>query len=459
MKAKPVTQSEPVKQRYSLLTKKTLSKGLILGLACASLAACGRDELILPGERLDIRANLKAPVEAAQTDFEARAFSAGAEVNHSKWTHAHGTATHRIKHPSFGTAPSLLWSAKIGTGNSRKNRITADPIVANGKIFTLDATAGVAAHSTSGAALWSVDLTPSTDKNTDASGGGLAIDGDRLFVTTGFGELVALNPNTGARLWTQDLDAAATGAPTVVGGLVYLVSSDNRAWAIDVTNGRVKWEIAGAPSAAGFISGAGPVVNDQLAIFPFASGELVGVFRKGGVRLWNASVAGTRRGRAYTGVTDISGAPVIDNATLYAGNQSGRVVALDVGTGNRLWTAREGAYGTIWPAGDSIFFVSDIGQLVRLDAQTGETIWVRDLPHFVKSKTVRRKAVFAHFGPVLAGGRLLIASDDKKLRAFSPEDGALLGETEMPAGATTNPVIVDRTLYVVSEKGQLHAFR
>ncbi|MEO8532087.1 MAG: PQQ-binding-like beta-propeller repeat protein, partial [Deltaproteobacteria bacterium] len=70
-----------------------------------------------------------------------------------------------------------------------------------------------------------------------------------------------------------------------------------------------------------------------------------------------------------------------------------------------------------------------------------------------------RKEVYAHYGPILAGGRLLVASNDGVLRMFSPESGALIGQTELPGGAASNPVIVGGTLYVVNQNGQLLAYR
>ncbi|MGB1006987.1 MAG: hypothetical protein ACPGVX_07405, partial [Thalassobaculaceae bacterium] len=38
----------------------------------------------------------------------------------------------------------------------------------------------------------------------------------------------------------------------------------------------------------------------------------------------------------------------------------------------------------------------------------------------------KRAAVYAHYGPVLAGGRLVVASSDGVLRFFTPESGALV---------------------------------
>lgn len=426
----------------------------------ALLAACGEREVILEGERLDLRASLDPEAAVVEEIAEISTdITLPAQVNHTEWTHRNGTPTHRIQHPALGQALASQWSVGIGAGDSRKHRITADPVVSANRIFTLDAQAGVSATSTAGARLWQVDLTPPEDGSGDASGGGLAVDGDTLYVTTGFGELTALDVATGARKWTQDLDSATTGAPTVRDGLVYVISRDSKGWAINADTGRIEWSLTGTPSPSNMVGGAGPVVDDRLAVFAFGSGEMLAAFRKGGVQVWNSSVSGARQGRAYTTVTDITGDPVIDGDVIYAANQSGRIVALNAGSGERIWTAREGAYSPVWPTGGSVFLVSDEGNLVRLNAADGTEIWSVDLPYFENERPRRLKAVFAHYGPVLAGGRLIVASSDGQIRSFDPSSGALVSSVDIPGGATTNPVVVNGTLYVVSGRGTLHAFR
>jgi len=445
---------------------------IFAGIAVAALlVGCGNREEILKGERLDLRAPLGESAADGNPVRDSAAIPAGATVNralpiklpvpmnHAEWTHRYGSPEHRITHPALASSPAHVWSATIGAGDSRKYRITADPVVAAGRVFTLDAKATVMAHSTAGAKIWETDITPASDRGGDASGGGLAVEGNTLYVTSGFGELVALDVATGAERWVQKLEAAATGAPTVRDGIVYVTSRDSRAWAIDAGNGRIKWQLPGTPTPSVMVGGAAPAVSNKFAVFPFGSGELVSVFRKGGVRTWATSVSGKRRGRAYAGITDITGDPVIDGDVVYAGSQSGRVVALNLGSGDRIWTAKEGAYSPVWPVGGSVFLVSDEANLVRLDAATGEAIWSVQMPYYTRSKPRRRKAVYAHYGPVLAGGRLIVASNDGAIRSFNPVDGSLISTISIPGGATTNPVVAGGVLYVVSTKGQLHAYR
>ncbi|MGL4235073.1 outer membrane protein assembly factor BamB family protein, partial [Tabrizicola sp.] len=106
-----------------------------------------------------------------------------------------------------------------------------------------------------------------------------------------------------------------------------------------------------------------------------------------------------------------------------------------------------------------IFLVNDEAKLVRLDAETGEVIWSVEMPYFTNDKIKRRKGIFAHYGPVIAGGRIMVVSSDGILRAFDATDGSLTHTAEIPGGASAQPAVAGGTLYVVSSNGQLHAFR
>jgi outer membrane protein assembly factor BamB len=194
-------------------------------------------------------------------------------------------------------------------------------------------------------------------------------------------------------------------------------------------------------------------------LFPTSAGELIAARRDTGQIMWRRAVAGTRIGVAYASVTDVTGDPVVQGDVVYVGNQSGRVMALNRSDGRIIWTADEAAYGPVWPVGGSVFLMSDRNRLVRLDAGTGEFIWAESLPLFTETRERRRAGIFAHYGPVLAGGRLIVGSGDGALRSFDPASGALVAETELRSGAAIAPIVVGGTLYVVSRDGLLTAYR
>lgn len=430
---------------------------LVLGLA-----ACEEEDIILPGPREDIRSEevLAAANVAIQTDIEgSRAISLAPTTANADWQQSYGSPANRTAHPALGSNPQLLWSANIGTGDGRKERITADPVIGGGQIYTLDADAQVTALTPGGQVVWSQDVRPVRDREGDSTGGGLAYSNGSLFVSLGYGEIASLDAATGAVQWRQQLDATGSGNPLVVGNLIYLVAGDDTGWAIEADSGRIAWQLTATPSVANVLGAPAPAVAGGLIVFAFGSGELIATFPQGGLRRWAATASGQRLGRVTSRISDITGAPVSVGDTLYAGNHSGRIVAFDTGNGERRWTAAEGALNPVWPAGDSIFAVTDRNELMRLDASSGLIIWRTELPGFIKDRPRRRDEIVAHHGPVLAGGRLVVTSNDGVIRYFSPQDGSLLGTTEISGGATTGPVFAGGVMYVVSTRGQLHAFR
>ena len=419
-----------------------------------ALAACGEREELLHGERLDIAGTPRNVIENRATPLNLPLAQERAD-----WTHVGGNVRHHLTHLALSRDLSPAWSVSIGQGNDRRHRITADPVVADGRVYTLDSRARVSAHTTAGEPLWAQDLTPASENADEGSGGGLAVAGGALFASSGFGTLTALEAATGNARWVQELESAVSGAPTVYEGVVYLVTRNAVGWAIDAESGRILWQVIGATSESGISGGSAPVIAGSQVVFPLPSGQLVAAAIGSGAQTWVASVTSQRLRRAFSQFSELTAVPVVAGGVVYAGNHSGRASAFDAGTGESLWDVDAGGLNPGWIAGGSVFLVSEDNRLMRLDAATGEAVWAQELPYFTRARIARRKAIFAHYGPVLAGGHLLLASNDGMLRRFDPVSGGLVGQMALPAGAARNPVVAGGTLYVVTEDGQLHAFR
>ncbi len=430
-------------------------KRLGLVIALLGLLGCSEPEVLLEGERLDVRGN---PIPT-ETVNRAEALPLPVATANANWSHVGGSTTHLVAHPALDRSLALAWSVDIGKGNDRKHRIAADPIVANGMVYVMDSRSRVTSVSTQGRVVWSVDLIPSTDGADEGLGGGLAAAGDQLFATNGFGQLSALDAATGAVQWTHDFESGAAAPPMAANGVVYVATSNAAGWALSADTGRVLWQVFGATADRSSAGSPAPVAAGPLVVFPFASGQMVSAVADTGARGWAASVAGRRLGGASSALTDLVGGPVFEGDRIYAGSYAGRAAAFDATNGRLLWTAEEGAAGPLWVAGNSVFFVSDRNQLLRLDAATGATIWAENLPYFTRDRIRRRKSVFVHHGPILAGGRLLLASDDGTLRQYDPVTGALAGTLPLPDGVARNPAVAGGALFLVTENGQLHALK
>lgn len=84
-----------------------------------------------------------------------------------------------------------------------------------------------------------------------------------------------------------------------------------------------------------------------------------------------------------------------------------------------------------------------------------------DLAHrtAIGPRPVRPPGCDRLFGPVLAGGRVLVTSSGGELLSFDPETGAPAGAVRLSAGSTTGPAVANGSIFVLSRDGALHALR
>ncbi len=434
------------------------------------LIGCGQKEEILAGYRIDIERPLSESTEVvSERDGTtigslvvnnplpgSKEFVAPPEVNLSEWTHVNANSQHNPGNLGMDKSLNLVWQRSIGVGSTKRYRIGTSPIFAQNKIFTMDAASNVRAFTTNGSLVWGTSLGSELDEE-EASSGGLAFGEGYLFATTGFGVLHVLDPETGGVVWTQEFEAPAVSSPTVYNGLVYLITLDSKAWALDIKNGRLSWSLESTGGIAMVAGDTSPAITSNDIILPFPSGEVVSANAKNGNVNWREYISGSRRTNPSSTLIGISSSPAIANNQIFVANQSGSTAALNISNGQARWWASDGSYNPPLPIGDSVFLVTDNFELVRLDAATGQRIWATSLPSFKSDRPRRRKEVYAHFGPLLVGGELLVASSDGQIRFFNPETGDAARSITVPGGATSTPIVVNQTMYLKSSNGNLYA--
>lgn len=428
----------------------------VVGIALAGLAGCSlfEDDEVLEGNRLPVRQAVAQPGLGSVTPRplpRARTLEA--------WAQSGGNAASNVGHVAGPTGLSLAWRVDAGTGSSDDSFVTARPLAFGARVYTLDAAAQLTAFSAaSGEESWQASLVPNEEEDGEEGfGGGLATDGTRLFATTGFGEVLALDPTNGEVLWRQAFGAPFRAAPAVEGGRVVAATRTSLAVALDARTGQVLWRAQGVTAETGFLGGASPAIAGGGAVVPFPSGELVALDLATGRRFWSAVLTGGRRGLARSAITDLTGDPVIAGNLVIVANQSGRAAALEAQTGRRVWTRDSGSTEPIWPAGDTLFLVSDTQTLMRLDRATGQPLWQRQLPQFEDEED--REDPIGYSGPVLVSGRLIFGDSLGQVWSVNAETGEGEPVAETDGGATTGPIVAGSTVYILSDEAVLHAFR
>ena len=379
-------------------------------------------------------------------------------VANTEWAQSGGNASKSVGHLALGCALGQAWQASIGRGSSVTMRLASAPIVAGGKVFTIDAAGLVHAYDAqTGGQVWAIQTPYDKGGENSIYGGGLAYDNGYVFATNGNGYVVALNAINGGQRWKVRPGGPLRGAPSASSGAVYAMSQDNQIYALDQASGKTNWSQTAALEIAGVFGSASPAVGQGTVVAGFSSGELNAYRYENGRQVWQDALQRTSVTTSVSSLSDIDADPVIDSGQVYAIGQGGRMVALELSTGQRLWEANISGISTPWVAGDWVFVVTSDAKLICFARSTGNVRLINSLPAFVRPKNKRGQIDYS--GPVLAGDRLVITSSTGAIINMNPINGSFQSQTNVGAEISLPPVVANSTLYVLDDKGVLHAFR
>ena len=428
---------------------------LLLAAGCDGAFFGEPEDPPLPGERL--------PVLSLQDALAPDPRLAGVTVTlpppsaNANWPQAGGLPDHAMHHLAANGPLGERWRVDIGRGSDDDGQLLAQPVVAAGRIFTLDVDAEVRMYDAGdGSLLWRRALDRETE-DTGTLGGGLALGEGRLYVTTGFAQVFALDAGTGDVLWRRKLSTPLRAAPTSRDGRVFVVTVSNELFALDAASGRVLWSHAEIAEPAGLVGAAAPAVTGGIVVAPFSSGEIVALRAANGRVVWSERLTPLRRTDPVSSLAHIRGLPVIDRGMVIAVSNSGRTMAIDLRTGNRVWEQQIGGTHTPWVAGDFVYLVTGDSHVVCLARRDGRVRWVRALPQFEDEED--RTGPIYWSGPVLVSDRLLIAASTGEIWSVSPYTGEPLGRIEAPDPVFVAPAVAGETVFLLTEGADLIALR
>ncbi len=440
---------------------------LVLMLAAAlALPGCGTMKNMfrkdkkenVAGERvsvLELEQKLEADPRLSETPVQLPQ-----PTENDAWPQPAGYASHAMYHLAASDKLEKAWRSSAGTGADKNSRLMSPPIIADGKLFALDAAAHVTAmDAKTGRHLWRESLRPKRENSRSGFGGGIAYDNGRIFVATGFGRVHALDPETGKEIWVRSVGVPFHASPTANGGRVFAVSHDNELHVLAADDGRELWSQQAITEQAGLLSSASPAVSGDVVLVPFSSGELYNFRVQNGTTVWLDALTRTARLTAMSSINDIAGSPVIDRDRVYAVSHEGRLVAIDLRSGERIWTRDISGIQTPWIAGDYLYLVTKEAQLICISAKNGQIRWLTQLRRYVSEKRKNRKTIVVWSGPVLAGDKLILVSSMGRAISVSPYTGEVLGQIKLSAPADVPPVVANGTVYILTQNARVTALR
>jgi outer membrane protein assembly factor BamB len=432
----------------------------VAATAVASLGGCG---IIKGGDKRTPVVGQRVPILVSENDIVPdRALQAvdvllPEAVANDSWSQPGGNAAKSMGHLALGASLTKAWSVQIA-GGSKRERLAASPVVAENRLFVIDVEGTVSAFAAdSGSKLWAVSTVKDKENASARFGGGVSTEGGRVYATNGIGDVVVLDAATGTEVWRAHPAGPLRGAPTVANGQAYVVTQDNQLFALDADDGKVVWTSSASLETQGVFGVAAPASAQGTIVAGFSSGELNAYRYENGLTLWADVLTRSSMTTSVSSLSDIDAEPVIDQGRVYAVGQGGRMVAMELVTGTRLWEQNIAGISTPYVAGEWIFVVTDDGRLLCISRGSGKVRWISQLKNFKNEK--KRSGPISWVGPVLAGGRLVLLNSEGEIVSASPADGSITATVRGSDQLSLAPVVANNMLYVLDDKGRLTAYR
>lgn len=419
-------------------------------LSLGLLSACSDKPINIDGQQIAVLAG-DADLEAEASGTAIKIPSA---VHNKVWTHTSFNERHHIPVLTLGPDLKKCFSVSIGTGSSKEHRLLTSPVIGDQFIYTFDARGTITALDRhTGKRCFQVNTRPK-DENIPIGHGGLSYAKGILYVATGYAQLLAIDGSNGTILWRQPLSAPARSAPTYAEGRLFVTTVDNVITAYTATTGQILWNYTGLAENAGLLGTGSPAVYHDILIVPFSSGEVIALLVDGGRPVWGEALTTSQRADAVANIATIKAQPVIEGGQTFVVGHAGRMMVFDLQSGDIAWEKQIGGTQTPLVLGNVVYVISEKAELFALRKDDGKIIWKTVL----SSTTTNGKEVHWH-GPLLAGGNLILANSCGTLSFVDPISGHVRQNMDVKTPIELAPLVVDNTLYLLSDRGTLIAFR
>lgn len=334
-----------------------------------------------------------------------------------------------------------VWSAKLGA-DAEFLRLALRPAGDGNRIYAASADGKVSAFDPAkGKQLWRTDL----DIELSAGPG----VGSELAVVTGKdGYVVALNAASGEEQWRADIDAESLAVPVIKDDVIIVLSIDNRLHGLSTFDGSQRWVVEQSTPVLTMRGSSTPVIAGTSVIAGFDNGRLVAVDLDTGDVAWESLVSPPQGRSDLERLSDIDGSIAIVGQDVYVAGYQGRLASLAAESGQVLWAREISSYEGVSADWNNVYTVREDGEIISLTRRDGDESW-RD------ASLLRRELTL----PVSFDTTVVVGDLEGYLHFFSNVDGEPVARVRFGGSAiTADPMVMANRLYVQSDSGSLGCF-
>jgi len=421
-----------------------------------TVAACSSDKDIPQGKRISVLE--QASVIKPDVSNGASLIKIGAAKDNAEWLQSDDNAQHVIPHVNKEASFTKQWSSRFGSGRSKRDMLLSKPLLRNNVVYTLDAEGTLGAYNLKdGENVWRVELLSENSNIGDSAlkGAGLAMDGENIFVTTGFGSVVAVKAKDGSKVWENSLKTPLRIAPMVAAGKVFVQSADNRFMALNAKDGEILWDYDIAMENTTVVGGAVAAYSPSLdvVINGFSNGDIQAFNASLGTPLWTDTLVSNRQAYSSTFLHSIKASPVVEGETVYVLGNADTLAAIDIRSGNRIWEKEIGGTNTPLLSGNTLFVVSNDNDLLAVNKANGDILWATSIELGGKASEV------APYSPILLNNKLVLALSNGRVLIYDPKSGQKTNMIDLDEDLNSAPIVAQGYVIFVTAKAKLLAYK
>ena len=333
------------------------------------------------------------------------------------------------------------WSRGVGDGQG-EGLLKINPVLVGDSLYAASAEGRVmSVDPESGRVRWKQDLEL-------ALSGGVGHHGNSIFVGASEGLVMRLDADSGAEIWRAPVSGEVLSAPQGNGRYVVAQTYDGKLMGFDYENGEVRWTYTSDVPVLTLRGTGTPMILGDNAIAGFADGKVVAINLRSGNVAWEVRVAIPQGRSEIERIVDIDGSMALSGSELYVASYQGRLAAIDTRSGRRLWQRNVSSVSGVGVGFGNVYVADDDGT-VSAFLRNGQGVRWQNID--LGFRDLSR--------PTPINSYVAVVDFEGYLHLLSQVDGDIVGRVKVDSGGARADMLTrGNRLFVFTNDGALKAY-